>query len=224
MKDTLIVFDWNGTILCDTRQTWLAGNECLKFYGADPMSLSDYRRLFTFPIMDFYEAYGVCPKHVLRHKEESNAVYQKHYEQLVTNARTRRGARNVLDWLHGQGAPTIILSNYVTDKIEGHLQRLGLEHYFRDVSANTCNGTSILEKTSKTARLQSYMDQHGFEASNTVIIGDTMEEPEIARALGLTSIGITDGGISRARLRAAQPDHIIHSLEGMIPILKDRFS
>lgn len=220
MKHKLIVFDWNGTILSDTRQSWLAGNECLKFYGAQPMSLSYYRDLFTFPILHFYKKYGLSVDEVLARKEESNIVFQSSYEALAAKARTRRGARQLFDWLQAQGATSIILSNYVTEKIEQHVQRLGLEPYFAHISAHTCNGTSILEKTSKVERLSEFMVKRRFAPQDTVIIGDTMEEPEIARALGLTSIGITDGYISRARLRQSRPDHIINRLDEVIALLK----
>lgn len=220
MKHKLIVFDWNGTILCDTRQSWEAGNACLKFYGAPPLSLKDYRDIFTFPILHFYKKHGLCVDHVLAHKEAANEVFQSTYEALAATARTRRGTRTLLDWLQAQGTTNIILSNYVCDKISMHVNRLGLEDYFDTINAHTCNGTSILEKTSKVERLEAFMKQRGFKPADTYIIGDTTEEPEIARLLGLTSIGITDGYISAARLRAAQPDYMIDRLDQLIPILK----
>ncbi len=224
MKHKLVVFDWNGTILCDTRQSWLAGNECLKFYGAQPLSLADYRQHFTFPIMHFYKKCGLSVDHVLAHKDEANVVFQSAYESLAANARTRRGSRTLLDWLQAQGVTSMILSNYVTEKIASHTQRLGLDHYFDTISAHNCSGTSILEKTSKVERLQDYMDSRGFKATDTLIIGDSTEEPEIARLLGLTSIGITDGYISESRLRNAQPDHIVSRLDALIPILKNHWN
>lgn len=224
MKHKLIVFDWNGTVLCDTRQSWIAGNECLKFYGAQPLSLADYRDLFTFPIIHFYKKCGLDADTILAQKEQSNEVFQSNYESLAANARTRRGARALLDWLQNQGATSIILSNYVTDKIKIHVERLGLGDYFADISAHTCNGTSILEKTSKIDRLQDYMNQNGFKPEDTYIIGDSTEEPEIARLLGLTSIGITDGYISASRLRKAHPDHMINRLDEVIQILQDTWT
>lgn len=224
MQGKLIVFDWNGTLLSDTTQSWRAGNACLEVYDAPPMSLPQYRSLFTFPILEFYKRYGVNEKRVLAHKEEANAVYQKAYETSVQNARTRRGARTMLEWVRTSGARAMILSNYIEDKIEAHLNRLNLAHYFEAISAHRCNGTSILEKTSKEGRLAAYMKTENIAPEHTIIVGDSTEEPEIARALGLTSIGITDGSISRARLKAARPDHIIHRLDDIPSILQRSLS
>ena len=209
----LFVFDWNGTILSDTVPSWKAGNECLKFYGAQPISLKVHRDTFIFPIMPFYEIHGVSEAQVLERRDEGNAVFQAAYEIFAKNARTRAGARELLEWLNDQGAHCMILSNYQTEKIQEHLQRLKIDHYFRHVCAHDCGGTTILRSTTKVTRMKAYMEEHGFSADESVIIGDTMEEPEIGRELGVTSIGITDGYISRKRLREAQPDHIIHRLE-----------
>lgn len=184
------------------------------------MSLALYRDIFTFPIIHFYKKYGLSVDDILAKKEESNAVFQSSYEALAASARTRRGARALLDWLQGQGATSIILSNYVTDKIRTHTARLGLDDYFAHISAHDCNGTTILEKTSKVERLSAFMAKRRFRPEDTVIVGDTTEEPDIARALGLTSIGITDGYISRARLKKANPDHIVERLDQIIPLLK----
>lgn len=223
MQNKLIVFDWNGTVLSDTRASWLAGNECLKFYGAEPMSLKTYRDIFTFPILHFYKKYGLSVDDVLAKKEESNEVFQSAYESLAANARTRRGARSLLSWIKQQGMTSIILSNYVTEKIESHVKRLQLEEYFSYVSAHTCGGTSILEKTSKVERLSDFMSKRRYRPQDTIIIGDTMEEPEIARALGLNSIGITDGYISEGRLKKAEPDYIVSSLSEVKNIITENF-
>lgn len=223
LSNTLIVFDWNGTILSDTRQSWLAGNACLEFYGAPALTLNEYRHLFTFPIIDFYEQCGLTAQEVLARKDESNEVFQSSYEALAANARTRRGARDLLQWLQDQNATSIILSNYVTDKIETHIDRLNLGEYFSHICAHTCGGTTILEKTTKTARLKSFMEQSGHAPENTIIIGDTMEEPEIARALGLTSIGITDGYISTARLKKSKPNHTVRTMNEIKSIVTEIF-
>ncbi len=211
-SNKLIVFDWNGTLLCDTRQSVEAGNVCLEFYGAQAISLKHYRDTFTFPILHFYKKNGLSVDEVLAKKDEANEVFQSAYERLAANARTRKGARALLNWVKDQKMPCIILSNYRTEKIKEHLARLKLEPYFDYVSAHECDGTTILHSTTKAERLKTYMDKHGYSPKDTIIIGDSTEEPEIARLLGLTSIGITDGYITEKRLREAKPDYVVHSL------------
>lgn len=219
----LAIFDWNGTLLADTRPAWVASNECLKFYGKAPISFARQLETFDFPVIHYYKRNGVDMDQVLKTKEESNEIFQTHYDRLAANARTRRGARTLLDWLRGNNVNCIILSNYLTVKIEAHLNRLGIRDYFSFISANNCNGTSILNSTSKLERLSDYIIKRGYHTHDAFIIGDSKEEPEIGRHLGITSIGITGGCINERRLKEAKPDHLIHALPQAIDVLKDKW-
>ncbi len=222
MKNKLIVFDWNGTLLSDTAASLKASNACLDFYGYPPITLQRSREVFNFPIIHFYTALGLSVDEVLAKAEQSNQVFQKSYEHHARHTRTRQGARELLSWLKEEGATSIILSNYLTDKIEIHLKRLRLRPYIDHVSAHNCDGTTILHTTSKHERLETYMREHNHAACDTVIIGDSTEEPALAKALGLTSIGITDGYITNQRLRAAKPDHIIGHLGEVQGLLRQK--
>lgn len=208
----LIVFDWNGTLLADTIPSWLASNVCLEFFGREAITLERFRETFHFPVIHFYTLNGVSVDELLARKDEGNAVFQSSYERLAAKARTRSGARELLAFLKEQEFDCIILSNYQTDKIKAHLKRLKIDPYFSYVSAHDCDGTTILQSTTKKERLSEFMVKRGYKPADTMIIGDSMEEPEIARALGLKSVGIFDGCISRERLRAAKPDHLVKHL------------
>jgi len=216
----LIVFDWNGTLLADARASWLAGNTCLEYYGAQPISFLQYRQSFTFPILHFYKKNGLSVDHILEHKDGANKVFQAEYERLAKNARLRKGAREQLHWLQANGYDAIILSNHITEKIAEHVHRLKIGAYFKTISAHDCDGTTIMEHTTKSERLKTYMKAYGYTSEDTYIIGDSTEEPEIARLLGLTSIGITDGYITDSRLKKAEPDYIIHNLQALRDILR----
>ena len=220
----LAIFDWNGTILADTKQAWIASNKCLEFYGQEPISFKRQRDTFDFPIIHYYKRNGCCIDKVLETKEEANKIFQDSYDALAARARTRRGAKDLLEWLTQNNVTCIILSNYITRKIEHHLERLKIEHYFSYVSANNCDGTSILSSTNKLERLSEFMIKRGYKPDNAFIIGDSKEEPDIGRHLGLVSIGITGGCINEKRLRAARPDHFIHNLSETKEILHKKWN
>lgn len=220
MPKKLFVFDWNGTLLADTKVSWEASNICLEFFGRSPITLKHFRETFHFPVIHFYKLNGVDVDDMLARKAESNVIFQSAYERLAASARLRKGAKTILEWLKAENYEIIILSNYLTVKIEAHLKRLGITHYFSHIDANTDDGTHILQHTTKAERLQKFMTAHDFKPEHTTIIGDSAEEPEIAKHLGLTSIGITDGVITRARLRKAGPDYIVNNLEDVSRILE----
>lgn len=219
----LAIFDWNGTIIADTRIAWEASNKCLAFYGKGPITFQQQLETFDFPIIHYFKNNGVSVDEVLRTKEESNAIFQEAYDELAANARTRRGTRDLLEWLTARNVDCIILSNYLEEKITTHLKRLKIEHYFGFISANNCDGTSILNSTSKLERLSDFIVKRGYQPANAFIIGDSKEEPEIGRHMGITSIGITGGCISTPRLRKAKPDHVIHHLGETKAILSKKW-
>ncbi len=220
----LAIFDWNGTLIADTAIAWQATIPCLAFYGRPPISLKTQRETFDFPVLQFYERNGCDPDQVMATKEESNQIFQDHYDRLSAKARTRRGTNKLLKWLKDRDVTCIILSNYIGDKLITHLERLKVRKYFSHVSANNCNGITVLDTMNKHERLKAFMSEHGYSADNSVIIGDSKEEPEIGRKLGMPSIGITNGCISEPRLRAAKPDHVISALPQAIDVLKDIWS
>jgi phosphoglycolate phosphatase len=223
MKHKLVVFDWNGTLLSDTTASWQAANVCLEFYGKAPISRAHYLETFHFPVMHFYVKNGCSVDEILARKDEGNTLFHDTYEGLAQNCRTRRGAREILEWLRARDISCIILSNYLTEKIENHLRRLGIAGFFQHIDAHDDDGTTILQSTTKIERLSAFMIKRGYKPGDMVIIGDSMEEPDIGRHLGLTSVGITGGTISENRLRAARPDHIISHLQALGPLLAEKW-
>lgn len=220
MKDKkLIVFDWNGTILADTIPCWKASNECLKFFGIEPISMARYRETCHFPVIHFYKLNGASIDTVLEKQKEANEIFYNSYVSLSKNARTRTGVRKVLQWLDDKGYDRTILSNYVTPEIEKQLKRLKIDHYFSHVCGND-DGHTVLQHTTKTKRLSDYMIKRGYHAENTYLIGDSTEEPEIAHQLGLKCISLTGGYFSTKRLKAAKPHFLIHNVQDVIEILK----
>jgi len=222
LQNKLIVFDWNGTILADTLPALEASNICLEFFGRPPISLARFHETFDFPVIHFYTRNGCSVDEIIARQDESNILFQSNYERLAANTRTRSGARALLQTLNDAGAHCMVLSNYRTEKIAHHVHRLKLEPYFRHICANHCDGTSILHSTSKLERLQKYMDIHGFAPRDTVIIGDSLEEPDIAHKLGLTCISITGGVASESRLKRTKSTFRVHNLNDVLPILKEK--
>ena len=223
IQNKLIVFDWNGTLLSDTAASLRATNDCLKIYDHPPITLKHSREVFNFPIIHFYHKLGLSTDQILEKQDEANEAFATAYAKHAKNTRTRRGARRLLQGLNKQGATCIILSNANIDNIKSHLKRLDLEPYFTHISAHTCDGTTVLHKTTKHERLEHYMREHGHTPENTIIIGDSPEEPALAKALGLTSIGITGGCITTTRLHQTKPDHIVHSLDKIQEIIMKKF-
>lgn len=219
----LAVFDWNGTLFADTRATHEATNACLDYFGIPPITLEEEQATFTFPLIHFYEKMGVDADTYLRSVDENSRIFIETYKRESAICGLADGAIELLDWLNAHDVHTMILSNHLASELAADVARLGITPHMNHVSGNEKNAT-IVQGLSKQKRLAAYMEQHGFTPEKTFIIGDSHEEPDVARHLGLLGISITGGLMNAERLAKAAPDHIVDHLSQVRPILEKTWS
>lgn len=215
----LIVFDWNGTLFDDLRHSHGAFNAVLARFGVPALDEAWYQEEYTVPFIQLYEAAGCDAKALLAREQEVHATFHAAYDEAAKTATLRTGAKELLHFLQDHKMPMVVLSNHTLHDIEFQGTRLGIRHYFDAILANEVNGTGYKIR-GKDQRLKRYMAER--DLAGGVIVGDSVEEIEIGRDFGLLSIAITGGMCSEARLRAAQPNHLVHSLHELQPILLDR--
>ena len=215
----LAVFDWNCTLIDDVEACLDAKNAALAYLGAEQLDLSGLREIFTFPIIHAYQKAGVDADHYLEHAEKISEIFVETYKHAAKNCQLREGVHEVLDWLHANNIPAIILSNHLMHPLKEDVAHMGLNHHFEAI-LGTKHYATIIRKMDKQERLENYMAEHGYDPGQSLIIGDTHEEAELARNLGMTGISITGGMFSRARLEACHPDYTIDKISDMIDICR----
>lgn len=218
----LVAFDWNGTILSDTQACQIADNAALELLGQKPISLKKFQELFEVPIINFYKNLGIKVDGPNFFAVSENKFHEI-YEANAAKARTRAGARDLLKWLQRHKVPAIIISNHIHDRIVEHLVRLKIDKYFDEVIANGKIGVALKSRT-KGDKLKAYMKAHKIEPGETILVGDTTEEVEIAQELGAISVALTDGYNSTKRLKAAKPDYLLGDLRQIEGIIKNNHS
>ncbi len=215
----LVIFDWNGTLLADTGPVVEGTNKELQVLGLPPITVRDYQRLFEVPMAKFYKHFGVS-KELFREKSTEMAkAFHSFYEPRVARARTRSGARTTLKSLDTKGYSKIILSNHTVEGIYFQLERLKLSTYFDSILANDVLDGAHFK--GKQHRLEEYIKSNGINPSSAIIVGDTIEEIQIGKSMGLKTVSITGGYNSTKRLKAAKPDVLVHSLHEIIQIIEE---
>ena len=68
------------------------------------------------------------------------------------------------------------------------------------------------------------MEENGYSADKTFIIGDSHEEPELARKTGVLGISISGGLLSPRRLEHYKKDYVIDSLSELPAILSQEWN
>ena len=215
----LAVFDWNGTLFDDTPATHLATNACLRSFGRTEIDLHTMQETFTFPLIHFYERMGVNADEYLARAEEEGSVFLECYEKAAMECAIAEGAIDLLEWLTTQNVHCMILSNHLQQCLDADVARLGITPYMKSVSGNLEKAT-ITQGLSKQIRIEAYMEEHGFTPDRAFIIGDSHEEPELAKRLGMLGISIAGGLLSASRLEKYKADYIIQKLHEVRPILE----
>lgn len=215
----LIVFDWNGTLLSDTQACMDADNHVLKAFGGKPVDLKTYRDTIIIPAIDFYVQHGCNRKEIQQKSQKVSEVFHTFYESRAAKCRTRQGAKQLLKWLGRLSIKSIILSNHTVVGINDQLKRLGLKGLITEVLANSSLNSSFIGRN-KREKIDNYIKTHNYRPKDVIIIGDSPEETEFGKELGVSTVAITNGYCSKKRLKAAEPDYLVHSLNEFQKIIK----
>jgi len=218
----LAVFDWNGTLFDDTPATLAATNACLRSFGRPEIDTHTMQETFSFPLIHFYERMGVSVDEYLARADEEGNTFMETYGPASLSCGVMDGAIALLEWLYEKDIHCMILSNHLQHCLNEDVARLGIAPYMKHISGNHEKAT-ITQGLSKQIRLEAYMEEHGFAADRAFIIGDSHEEPEVAKRLGLLGISITGGLLSAARLEKYKADHVVTHLSEVRTILENHW-
>jgi len=214
----LAVFDWNATLFDDTPATYEATNECLAFFDIPPLTLLELQEKFTFPLIHFYERAGVPVDAYLKNTQVLSDIFHTKYNALKKDCGLMNGAIESLNFCRHHDMHCIILSNYNQAPLEQDVMRFELDDYFEAISGNQ-DPEAITSHTNKYERLRDYMDEHDFTPAHTFIIGDSHEEPELARQLDILGISMAGGLLSPSRLEECKKDYVVECFDALPEIL-----
>ena len=213
----LVVFDWNGVLIADTQAVVDIDNRLLEMYGRKPITVRQYREIFTMPVKDFFYALGFSEEEMEKESENIQRQFHELYEARIAKIRTRSGARHLLEFLKERNIVSIILSNHTRDGLKIQLKRLGIDQYFSRVVTNDMHTT--MQQKNKADKLADIVKNSPYAGSEILVIGDSPEETEAGKRAGIKTVAITGGYYSERRLKEANPDYLIHNLTELIGIV-----
>jgi phosphoglycolate phosphatase len=216
-----IFWDWNCTLLDDAEVILACVNTSLKMFAPAPLSMERFRQIPTTSLHDLYRMSGVPEEKIEDALIAERDIFHDNYERQADHVPLRKGAAGLLQKLKNNDVANIIVSNHITDQIIRLLKLRDIHHYFDEVLAFVDRAKQFRDIT-KSQRLRDYAEDNGVALSTAFIVGDTIEEIEIGHELGLCSVAITGGLTSEERLKAAKPDHLVHSLEELDGLFKER--
>lgn len=191
----LILWDWNGTLLNDVEYAIGVRNRVFpKFELPAIESMEEYYAQFTFPVKQYYTRAGVTDENFV-------AVAHAWMEEYVRGCETVPlfpDAVAALDAFEAAGCAQAVLSASKADTLRMQLSVAGILNRFDAVL-----GLSHIYATSKEDIGREYLAQLGIDPRTCVMLGDTLHDAEVARAMGCRCVLIARGHQSRETLLSA---------------------
>jgi len=189
-----IIWDWNGTLLDDAGLCVEVLNELLKKRGKPPISYEHYRDNFGFPVKDCYQRLGF---------EMSSESYRGLSNEYILAYNKRRfecslhnRAVETLKLCREMGLSQSILSAYQQQMLLESVQHFQIQHFFDRIA-----GLQDHYAGGKIERGKELLREFGLTGKETLCVGDTIHDHEVAEAVGSDCVLVCTGHHPQRRLQ-----------------------
>ena len=193
-KIQTIVWDWHGTLLDDVELCRHTINRLLVKRGLKRLDLEQYRRVFQFPIIEYYRKAGfdleAAPFEVLAHE------YMAYYQPRSLNCSLYAHAQDVLRSFQEKGKRQVLLSASRLDYLHDQLSRYPIAPFFEEVL-----GIHDVYARSKESLAQRFIAHSGIDPQGVVFAGDSVHDYEVASAAGCRCVLIANGHEHKDKLK-----------------------
>ncbi len=190
----LVIWDWNGTLLCDVDVNVRTINILLHKRGLPQIPrVEAYLERFRFPVIDYYHELGFNTD-VENFSDIAND-YISVYNVEARDAGLYGGAADVLEAVRGIGVRQAIVSAADGDRLRCEVKSHGIDGYFTDIIGKGDN-----RGDGKIALGRDFVNSSGVPAERILFVGDMEHDAELAATCGCDCLLIARGHMSRDRL------------------------
>ena len=184
-----IIWDWNGTLLDDAAYGLDVTDRLLRME-----TVEHYRERFGFPVIDYYASLGF--DHFIF--PDVAVIWMDEYMRGDASIPLQKDAVRTAERFRDHGIQQVIVS---ASKLENLKAQLKLRPQF-DFFDPPC-GLSDIYAGSKVDIARAWMQRRSVSPDETLLIGDTLHDLEVARAVGCRCVLVENGHQSKERLQAA---------------------
>ncbi len=190
-----ILWDWNGTLLNDTDLCIDCMNILLTERSLPRLSHDHYKEVFTFPIKDYFLKIGFdFTKEAFEMPADQFVVL---YNRRYPEASLFDGAAAMLEQFSNLGIRQFVLSAQEHELLCRLLEYYNIRGYFEAVTGTTDNYAH-----SKVEAGRQLIKANKLNPAETIMIGDTVHDHEVAESLGIPCLLISHGHQSTGRLHS----------------------
>ena len=205
-----VLWDWNGTLLDDLAYGMSVRNRTFPAFDLPQVhSVEEYHAQFTFPIRTYYARAGVTDENFVEVAHAWMAEYVRGFATVPLHS----DAREVLNRFAQAGLTQVVLSATKRDMLTEQIAQFGIQDTFADIL-----GLGDIYAGSKEEIGRQYLKSCGITPEETVMIGDTLHDADVAKAIGASCILVARGHQSRETLLTAGVP-VVDSLDAAAQII-----
>lgn len=189
-----IIWDWNGTIFNDLELCVELINNLIAKYNLKQISVDEYKNIFTIPVKNYYEKVGFDFSKLSF--EVVGKEWMDEYERRKYECGLYEEIKGVLQRINDLGIDQSILSAYSQHTLDDIVKYYGLDGYFSHVV-----GLDNIYAASKIAIGKNLIEKIGIEKGESLMIGDTLHDYEVANAIGADCVLLSSGHQSYQKLK-----------------------
>jgi phosphoglycolate phosphatase len=187
-----IIWDWNGTLFNDVELCAEVFSNLLKKYNIPPISISEYRDIFTFPVRNYYERAGLDFNKLSF--EVLGREWMTEYELRKQSCSLFGPTIEVLEYIKRKNIRQSILSAYPQESLLEIVRLMKIENFFTYIY-----GLDHIYASGKIELGAELVKQINTEGK-ILFIGDTVHDYEVAESINADCILIADGHQAKNKL------------------------
>ncbi len=203
-----IIWDWNGTLLNDVDICIKSMNHLLEKRNLPLLDINRYKAVFGFPVKDYYAKIGF--DFTKENFEIPANEYMDWFHFYLPDAKLFSGAERILAFFKKMGYNQYILSAMEEKSLITNLREKNILNYFVSVA-----GMGDVYANGKSERGKEMMTSLSVNPDETILIGDTIHDWEVAEELGIRSLLLASGHQLESRLRE-KTENVVCSLDELL--------
>lgn len=199
MNFKLIVFDWDGTLMDSEAKIVTCLQAAFRDIGEPPPAREVARDVIGLGLADAMAK--LWPEADPVQQNRVSDRYRFHYHGADKTPSTLfPGARELVDWLLEQDYLLAVASGKSRRGLDSVLDATGIADRF-----HTIRGADETRSKPHPEMLLQIMDELGVTAAETLMVGDTEYDMQMARSAGTSALAVCWGVHARERLLAQRP-------------------
>lgn len=210
----LAIFDFDGTLVDSTPGIVDVMKIVVEEYGFSPKTMEEWQHLVGVPLPKQMEI--ILPKEKESfHLEVANRYREIYDTMAIEICPPFPHLLPMLETLAEKGITVTIASSKRRNLVEIVLDHHQISAHFKMVvgAQDVTNHKPHPESVHQT------VEKLGIELAETIVIGDSIFDLDMARNAGADAIGVTSGIHSREILAQSEPLHIVDGLEEVTRII-----